>query len=500
VAAHVLDLTQEREEVEYIASRTASRFHRDRASFVRGIRGPVGSGKTTACCWDIWMLAHEAAPGKDGVRRSRWLAVRNTYGDLKATTIQTWEHWFGPQRGPGFGKIVYDVPIRQKIRIEYPPEQGGPVELDMWFLALDRPEHVKKLKSLEVTGVWLNEASELPKAVLDMATSRVGRYPHPDQRPADHAGIWPNWSGVIMDTNSMDDDHWWYGLAEIERPSGFRFFDQPGGMDPHAENIRYLPGERAYYQRMMQGKTEEWIKVFVHNNYGSVQDGKAVYAGEYNDRLHVSPTPLAVYRGLPLRLGFDFGLTPACMVAQLSPRGQLRFLREYVAEDMGIERFVQTVVKPALNNEFAGMTLLGSGDPGGTQRAQTNEQTCIDILNAEGIPTTPTSTNVFQPRRNALTYFLTRLIDGEPALILDPSIKMFRKGLNGGYRYKRLAVAGEERYRDEPDKNRFSHPVEAGQYLALPIVEMVKGGEKERAAAVARARNPAPRRSRRYGY
>ena len=53
----------------------------------------------------------------------------------------------------------------------------GDVELEVIFLALDRPEDVKKLLSLELTGIWINEAREIPKSIIDACTMRVGRYP-----------------------------------------------------------------------------------------------------------------------------------------------------------------------------------------------------------------------------------------------------------------------------------------------------------------------------------
>ena len=37
----------------------------------------------------------------------------------------------------------------------------------------------------------------------------------------------------------------------------------------------------------------------------------------------------------------------------------------------------------------------------------------------------------------------------------------------GGYHYKRIQVAGDERFHDKPNKNRFSHPCEAAQYMML---------------------------------
>ncbi len=42
-----------------------------------------------------------------------------------------------------------------------------------------------------------------------------------------------------------------------------------------------------------------------------------------------------------------------------------------------------------------------------------------------------------------------------------------RKGMGGGYAYKRIQVVGDERYHDKPNKNRFSHPCDAAQYMML---------------------------------
>ena len=55
-------------------------------------------------------------------------------------------------------------------------KQDG-VELEVMFIALDRPDDLRKLLSLELTGAWINEAREIPKAILDGLTARVGRFP-----------------------------------------------------------------------------------------------------------------------------------------------------------------------------------------------------------------------------------------------------------------------------------------------------------------------------------
>lgn len=473
-------------EIRYrVGGEITRRFHASSA-FVRGILGPVGSGKSVACCMEIVRRAFQQAPGPDGIRRTRWVVVRNSYPELKSTTIATWTEWFKPEV---FGKVKFDAPISHKVQL------ADDCELEVLFLAMDMPDDAKKLLSLEVTGAWLNEARELPKAILDAATARVGRYPG-----AMAGGC--TWRGVIMDTNPPDDDHWWYELAEEIRPDNMEFFRQPSGLDPEAENLDFLmqtpatlklpfgdPQRRAqgrqYYLDLIPGKTKDWVKVYVEAQYGSVTDGRPVYP-EFNDSIHVSAVPLQPYRGLPLLLGWDFGLTPACVVTQLSSKGQLRGLHEFTSENMGITQFANNVVKPFLAVHYPDMKVLSFIDPAGAQRAQTDERTCRDVLKEAGLHPNLAPTNSFTARREAVSGFLSRLIDGQPGFLLSPECKTLRKGMNGEYRFKRVQVSGEDRFRDAPDKNRVSHVCEALQYVSLHVAGARKSGKKPSGAGPVR--------------
>lgn len=371
------------------------------------------------------------------------MVVRNTYPELKTTTIKTWHQWV-PQT---LGRWREQGPPAHRLRI-------GEVDCEVLFVALDRPEDVRKLLSMEVTGAWVNEAREVPKSILDGLTGRVGRFPS-----AKDGG--PTWSGILMDTNAPDMDHWWHRLAEDKKPEGYEFFAQPAGDSISAENLANLPA--GYYQRAKQGKDEAWVRVYVRGEYGFVSDGKPVFP-EYRDGLHCRPA--APVPGLPLFVGMDFGLTPAALIAQRTLAGQWRMLSELVAEDMGIKRFAE-VMGAEMRGRYRDYAFHVFGDPAGDARAQTDEVTPFQILRAAGIDARPAPTNDFVQRREAVAAALTRLIDGEPGLIVDPACRTLRKGLAGGYRYRRQAVAGEERYRDMPDKNAFSHVCDAAQYLML---------------------------------
>jgi hypothetical protein len=444
-------------------------FHQSDA-FVRGLMGPVGSGKSTSCCIEVITRALEQEPSPDGVRRTRSLIVRNTYPELKSTTIKTWMDWFGD-----ICTMRWDAPITGTIDIQLP--DGTRLHHEAIFLAIDRPDDVGKLKSLEASYGWINEASECEKIVLDMLTQRVGRY------PSKRIGG-PTWAGVIMDTNPPDDDHWWYKLACEDKPDGYRFFDQPGGLikindpkspqfdqwvpNPMAENVANLPGGYQYYLRQLGGKTEDYIKVFLGGLYGTTLDGKAVYP-EWNEKVHLATDTLKPIPGYPLLLSFDFGLTPACAFMQMDHRGRVLVLRELVSENMGIRQFYSNVVLPYKNAHFAGFRIDAVGDPAGNMRAQTNEKTCMQELMEMGLLCEPADTNEFIRRRESVAYFLQTMAGGEPAFILDPSCKMLRKGFNGGYRYERLKTSGPAKYKDRPIKDKFSHIHDALQYGCLQL-------------------------------
>lgn len=443
--------------ISYIpAGPTVERFHASNA-FVRGLMGPVGSSKSTACCIEILSRAQEQKAFL-GVRRTRWAIIRNTYPELKSTTIKTWQEWAA-------GCVMkWDAPITGTISGKL--KDGTQMEMEVFFFPVDRPEEIGKLKSLELTGAWINEAGELPKAVFDMVTQRVGRFP-----PARQGG--PTWTGVLLDTNPPDDDHWYFRLAEREKPKEWEFFRQPGGLverdgayapNPNAENVKNLPGGHEYYLRQVPGKAREWIKVFLLGNYGTIADGRPVYP-EWADDIHCRP--VVADPGLPLLLGFDYGLTPACAICQVSPRGQLLVVDELFAKDMGIRQFARDVVRPHLAMNYPGMSFQAVGDPAGMAKSQNDEKSCFMELAEEGIACSPASTNAFVGRREAVAKYLTRMTDGKPCLMVDPKCDMLRRGFNGRYQYRRLQVVGQERFKDVPDKNDYSHLQDALQYAAL---------------------------------
>jgi len=445
------------------------------STFFRGIRGPVGSGKSVGCCVEVFRRALEQKKGADGLRKSRWAIIRNTNPQLRTTTIKTWLDWF-PESD--WGRFHWSVPYTHHIK-------KGEIDLEVIFLALDRPEDVKKLLSLELTGIWINEAREIPKSIIDACTMRVGRYP--SMRDGG-----PSWSGVIADTNAPEEDHWWPIMAGevpvpdhipreqakmLVKPDNWNFFTQPCGMletkdeegeiqdykeNPKAENQKNILAN--YYSNLIRGKTKSWIDVYVMNRLGHIQDGKPVYP-MFASEVHIAKEEIPVAANVPVYVGIDFGLTPAAVLAQ-KVRGRWFVQSEIVAVDMGIVRFAEVLRQELATRFSAASEVIIYGDPAGDFRAQTDESTPFHILRGAGLRAFPAPSNSVDLRLESVSSQLTKMVEGKPALLIDRRCPQLIKGFEGGYAYKRMEVSGE-RYADKPDKNMFSHVHDAAQYLFL---------------------------------
>lgn len=436
------------------------------------------------------MRAQQQKKAPDGLRYSRWIIVRNTLPELETTTMKTWFDWF-PADEPGkkgFGPRTRKVPYTHYVRL-------NDIRLEIIFMALDKPQDQKKLLSLEATGIWFNEVREIQKELLDAATGRVGRYPSVKEGGC-------SWSGIIMDTNPPDDQHWFYEVAEEKTPENWEFFRQPSGMSDAAENLENLNQTpdtiaadyetrraqgRTYYTRMLGGKTEEWVNVYVHGNYGFIQEGRAVYKTEWNDDLHCAREPLAINPSGPVIVGVDCsGRNPAAVFLQRTGRGQLAVVHELVCKGVGAQQFAQ-IFRQEIQTEFPDNNLQFWGDPAGGWKAQNNEETYYDILRTVGIIIRPAHEGLrISPRVEAVKGALNELVEGEPRLIVSPSCKMLRKGFNGGYNYKRYNTAGGPKYAPEPDKrdNPYADVHDALQYAMVGAGEVRKvRGRNQRAEA-----------------
>jgi hypothetical protein len=103
----------------------------------------------------------------------------------------------------------------------------------------------------------------------------------------------------------------------------------------------------------------------------------------------------------------------------------------------------------------------------------------MELANA-GFVCMPAITNDPLARTSAVSKFLTRLTDGNPGIVMSSKCSTLRQGFIGGYCFERIQVTGDGRFRDTPSKNRYSHPHDALQYIALHVTQIGDGSWREK--------------------
>jgi len=107
------------------------------------------------------------------------------------------------------------------------------------------------------------------------------------------------------------------------------------------------------------------------------------------------------------------------------------------------------------------------------------------MLREVGVHAVPAPSNIFEERTTALDVLLTKLVAGEPAIVVHPRCSTVVRGLADDCRFKRLKVAGDDRYHDKSDKsdkNDVSHVCETLRYGLLGAGEGILGNPAKKKA------------------
>lgn len=442
-------------------------------NFVDVIEGPVGSGKTVTLCLRLMRHAQEQQVSPvDGLRHSRWFVARNTYPDLRRTTIRTWLECFPESL---YGRFFWGQPPSHRIKF-------GDVRMEVDFLALDKEEDIRKLRSGEYTGGAFNELQYIEKALFDEAQSRVDRYP-----TMEHGGA--SWAGVLADANAPDEDHWLAAmtgqvdpppglspdeLVEYEWPSTWGFYLQPPALienldrhgkvlgyevNPGAENLENLSPN--YYPRQITGKKKSWIDSRLMVRVVLVVDGDPVYP-MFRREFHVASKVLepVLGNGHEVNVALDFGRSPAALFSQeINGREFIQF------ELQGFNESASTFaprVKRLLEEKYPGCPFTVHGDPKGDDKGQANDETPFDVFAGYGMRVTPSSNNIVN-RVEAVSFALNDNPAGVNRWVISPRCRTLIVGLAGRYCNEKDPETGELK----PTKNKYSHLCNALEYKAL---------------------------------
>lgn len=474
------------------------------------ICGPVGSGKTTA---SILTLIERACsqPLFNGVRRSRVCILRKFIPELKATAIKSFLELFPETR------MNYSFPISGILEMDN--AAGEHIYIEIYFLSAQRKEDVRKLLSFELTWAWINEANQMPPEVFAACQDRVGRYP-----PVKKGGV-AN-SGVICDTNAFPTNHWLkqnhytefpvltpdtgdYIETEnqliIRQPPAIKMFNSElsaqeyvdslndyelslvgqhnlrvhrslSGMyfvlHPHADNLKNLPVD--YYTRAIESKTSPDIRVkYMNHLMSDAISDKACYPMFDIDR-HVTDITPKAFEVQKIILGWDFGLTPTCVLCYVYDNPtKVIVIDEVMGVDMGLTRFVPMVLTMLSKYDIDVKHTLSAMDPAGTIRSQSNEQKCFDVLTHYG----------FNLGGHVPQTLITRLesvrkkLYSSGTFLINRRCEFLIQGFVADYKF---SEANAERGILKPDKNINSHFHDALQY-AMELVDLLDDSEEAEA-------------------
>ena len=427
-------------------------------NFIRFLLGPQGSGKTTACIFDLIRNAGRMPPGIDGKKRFRCVVVRDTYRNLYNTTVKSWWDWYPKDVGEWRGGD--DRPAEHILDFETP---DGPLHFEIRFAALGDDKIENVLRGYEFTAAWMNEADLMTEDALTYLVGRVGRYPQQRLMGGKKFRRF-----IIGDLNAPDVDNWIYKRFVEDVPAGHVLYRQPSGRSGRAENLANLVD--GYYDDQVKVNAHQpwWIRRYVDAEFGYSREGEPVYP-EYNDQVHCAATPFGFAEGASIDIGMDAGLTPAAVFGNWLPNGQWRIPFELVPGRMGAARFGRAI-KQFLAEHAPGARIRHvTADPSSFYGADkeggefTWVETVSEILE---MPIEPAPTNELGFRLDAVREPLGYLIDGStPGFVISPACRILRKGFNSHYRYRKIRMGQTERVQEVPDKNDFSHPHDALQYL-----------------------------------
>lgn len=448
---------------------------------ISAIMGPVGSAKTTAASLRIGRHAYQQQP-YEGIARTRFAIVRNTGPQLHDTTMKSWFKLF-----PTDNKLRKYTSTTKTAKWYFKPKGFNyPILSEFLFRALDDEDDVANLLSLEVTGFWFNELREVNTEILAHAGRRAGRYPGADQGGC-------TWRGWIGDTNPWSFTSDLHDMFVANPRPGYKFFKQPGGMEENAENLENLEQTRetlllpwndpkrreqgrTYYINALRDYKKSDADMYVHCKYGASRSGKPVYES-YDDNAHCKTFELIKVQNpkqesfTPVLIGYDnTGRTPAAVIAQRTDAGQWRLRYEFIGEGMGMKAHA-AALRVFLTQKVPDFRILKiTCDPAGAAKgADDIDMRMIVQKQFPGVTVVNARTNDIATRIEAFDGPLRRLVNGEPAVIIHPDMRVLRTACLSKYQYRKMKIAGEEKYTEEPDKSAkpYDDIANAGQYLML---------------------------------
>ncbi len=411
--------------------------------------GPRGEGKTEA---GFRRATLHAAEQPDETRPVPWAVIRDTWENLKRTTLKS---------------LLFPHPgsFCEKIRPLLQIKDGGktvtlPGFWEMNFFGIDSLGDLSRLQSLQLGGLWLEEPA--PAAAEDIGGGLEERVVTVGITSLRHPC---SWRTVQITSNYPDESHWSWQRYAIKKLG--KLFQVPRGENPHlpanyrSDMERALATDKGLLQRLVLGMP------------GFVSQGETV-TPEYNPLLH---RPGAVLEPYPNVVGYrlwDGWHYPTCIVCQLTPRGQLHIYEAIAGPGMGVKQLIKEFVAPAMEERYRSVPeWVDIGDPSMATSDQSDYEqsaafTVETLLHTQFIPGPASWTIRKEAVKNGLLKMLPK---GQPFILMStsPFTQDLHQSLRGGWHY-RLSPSGQV-VGKIPVKDRYSH---YGDALSHGLPELLR--------------------------
>ena len=405
----------------------------------------MGEGKSAALAWSVFYHTRHN-PG------AAWYLIRDTWENLRATTMKEFFKWFPPGVMGTFHASNKEFTWAE-----------GVAKGTVGFLGMDAPEDSTKLMSREMAGFGMDEpapavgAVGIDETIFDIAMTRLRQ---PEMQ----------WYGAKLAENNPDEMHWTYRRFVQPGREGFVLW-QPG----KPENVLHLPAN--YYSGIRRNFSHrpDLVRRFVDGEFGFQQQGKAV-TPQWNDRLHLGIGLIPVPRE-DLILCWDFGHNPTCIITQKTPMGHWLVLDALVGDGIGTAELIMDAVKPTLADKYgfrrgrAPHTLRHVGDPAGMTAEQTSiHRSPVRLLRRELGGSWRSGPVKLPERIEPLRSVLTRTTGGVGVVQVDrDNAAAVWMALRGGWHFhiSRTGIIS-----GEPVKDIHSHPGDALSYGAAVLFPM----------------------------
>jgi len=406
-----------------------------------------GEGKTAALCWCTFFHTMQN-PGAD------WAMIRDTWDNLKATTLEEFFSWFPP--GVFGSWSATDKTFQWTVE----GMGGGKVQ----FMGMDDPKDAAKLQSRALAGAGFDEAAPaersggIAEAIFDVA---LGRMRQPNME----------YYSLKLTANNPDESHWLYKRFVNPGSDTFRLW-QP--IEP--ENVKNLPP--GYYEKLRRQweHRPDFIRRFVDGQFGFQQQGIQV-TPEWDDHRHLA-NGLYPIRGTDLILLWDFGHNPTCIITQRLQNRHWNILEAFVGEEMGVEELIETEVKPALVDRYKKFSWRHIGAPAGNIREPPSiQRSAVKMIRTRLGGSWKSGPVKWPNRREPLRAILRQNIGPRGLIQVDRvRAKAVRNALRGGWHYH---VAHTGLTGAIPKKDIHSHPGDALSYGAAVLFPLGKPIERK---------------------